>query len=344
MAWELGGDYGHLMRFLTLAHELASRGHDPVFALRELTHVDAVLRDTPFIVHQAPVWMASVAGLPPVLSFAETLMRLGFLHPASLAGLCRAWRALIGAIRPQLLIFDYAPTGLLATRTLGLPRVQFGSSFSIPPRTEPMPVYRWWRPADTRRAIGTERTVLECANAVLARLGDPPMRALADLLDTEETIIAGSAELDQYPGRSGGVYWGDVANLTRGVPPSWPIVGRKRVFAYVKPHYRDFTPLLEAFTRVDAAFVIHAPGLPSSLVRKYTAANTAFSDEPVRMEDARRDCDLVICHAGASTVEASLAAGKPLVLLPQHLEQMMTAKRVEALGACVCRRSGAAQT
>ena len=54
LAWELGGDYGHLMRFLTLGRELARRGHEPVFALRELTHVDAVLGDEPFRVFQAP--------------------------------------------------------------------------------------------------------------------------------------------------------------------------------------------------------------------------------------------------------------------------------------------------
>jgi UDP:flavonoid glycosyltransferase YjiC (YdhE family) len=47
LAWELGGDYGHLMSFLTLAREFARRGHEPIFALRELTFVDTVLRDEP---------------------------------------------------------------------------------------------------------------------------------------------------------------------------------------------------------------------------------------------------------------------------------------------------------
>ena len=54
---------------------------------------------------------------------------------------------------------------------------------------------------------------------------------------------------------------------------------------------------------------------------------------PVRMADVRRECRLGICHAGVGTVEALVTAGKPRLALPQHLEQMMTAKRLAASGA-----------
>jgi len=333
LAWELGGDYGHLMRFLTLARELARRGHEPIFALRELTHIDSVLRDEPFRVFQAPVWVAKISGLPQPIGFAETLMRLGFLHPPALTGLCRGWRNLVDTLAPKLLLFDYAPTALLATRGLGLRRVLFGASFSVPPRTEPIPTYRSWRVEPGARILEAERVVLAGANAALKRLGEPPMSRLADLLDTEDAIIAASEEFDQYPGRTGARYWGSVANLDKGVPPRWPTSGKKRIFAYVKPHFRDFGKVLTALRAIDAAVVIHAPGLAVNDVRTYTAANIAFSDAPVRMTDVCQGCDLVICHSGASTVESLVTAGKPLLLLPQHLEQMMTAKRVEELGA-----------
>jgi len=51
------------------------------------------------------------------------------------------------------------------------------------------------------------------------------------------------------------------------------------------------------------------------------------------MADVARDCDAGICHAGAGTVEALVTAGKPLLLLPEHLEQLMTGKRIESIGA-----------
>ena len=45
LAWELGADYGHVMRFATLARELTRRGHEPVLVLKDLTHAEALLRD-----------------------------------------------------------------------------------------------------------------------------------------------------------------------------------------------------------------------------------------------------------------------------------------------------------
>ncbi len=320
------------MRFLTLARELARRGHEPIFALRELTFVDTILRDEPFTVFQAPIWAANVRGLPAAIGFAETLMRLGFVHPSSLTGLCRGWRALVSAVGPQLMLFDYAPTALLATRGLGLRRAMFGASFSIPPRTEPMPTYRWWQAEPAARVLAGERLVLACANKVLARFSQPPLSRLADLLETDEDIITAWEEFDQYPGRTGARYWGPVTNLDQGVPPQWPIVGTKRVFAYVKPHFRDLDKLLAALRKIDAAVVVHAPGVSEATVQMHTAANVAFSHDPVRMADVIRECHLGICHAGG-TAQALVTAGKPVLLLPQHLEQMMTSKCVEALGA-----------
>jgi len=212
-----------------------------------------------------------------------------------------------------------------------LRRAVFGSSFSVPPRTQPMPIYRWWRGEPIARVLSSERVVLAGANEALARLGQPPMERLADLLEADESFIAASEEFDQYPGRTAARYWGNVANLDIGVAPAWPIVGAKRVFAYVKPNFRDFEKVLKAFKGLDAAVLIHAPGISTEMLAKHTAANVAFSAEPVQMAIARRECDLAVCHAGG-TVDTMVMAGKPVLALPQHLEQMMTRKRVVALG------------
>jgi MGT family glycosyltransferase len=45
------------------------------------------------------------------------------------------------------------------------------------------------------------------------------------------------------------------------------------------------------------------------------------------------DVAAVVCHGGLSTITAALAAGKPLVVIPQGRDQDMNAERVEASGA-----------
>jgi len=333
LAWEIGSAYGHLMRFAALAHELSRRGHEPVLALCDLTHVDEVLGATPFPVFQAPVFASTVSGLPTPLGFAESMMRLGFLHASALAGLVRGWHSLIASVRPDLIVFDYAPTALLATRGSNVPRIRVGTSFCVPPRTTPMPVYRWWRAEPTARIAEAERIVLANANQVLSRFALPPLQCLADLLDTDDEIITASAEFDQYPDRTDGRYWGDLANLDHGVVAVWPRVGAKRVFVYLRPRSRDFDLVMEALRGIDAAVVVHAPGIAPAQVQRHSCANIAFSERPLRIDDVRRECDLAICHGGSSTVEAMITAGKPVLVLPQHIEQLMTAKRVQQLGA-----------
>ena len=333
LAWEIGNAYGHLMRFATLARELERRGHEPVLALCDLTHADEVLGSDDFPVFQAPVFASTVTGLPTPLGFAESMMRLGFLHVSALAGLVRAWRSLIASVQPDLLVFDYAPTALLATRGMPVPRIRVGTSFCVPPRTTPMPVYRWWQAESSARIAEAERIVLANANEALSRFALPPLRCLADILDTDDEMIIASAEFDQYPGRAEGRYWGDLANLEHGVMPVWPVVGAKRVFVYLRPRFRDFALVMEALRAIDAAVVVHAPGIAPAQVQRFSSANIAFSAKPLRMVEVRRDCDLAICHGGSSTVEALVTAGKPVLVLPLHIEQMMTAKRVQQLGA-----------
>ncbi|MDP2809263.1 MAG: glycosyltransferase, partial [Rhodocyclaceae bacterium] len=55
----------------------------------------------------------------------------------------------------------------------------------------------------------------------------------------------------------------------------------------------------------------------------------------VDIEGARAACELAICHGGHGTTAAMLLAGKPLLLLPMHSEQGMTAHRLETLGVAL---------
>lgn len=198
-AWELGGDYGHLSRLLPVALEMARRGHTPVFAVRDLMGAEAILAPHQIRVFQAPLWLGQVTNLPEPISYAEMLMRFGFLNARALTGICRAWRHLVDAVKPDLLVLDHAPTALLATRGLGLPRINFGDGFCIPPSARPMPHFRWWQRENMARLADSEQHALATANAVLLTLNAPPMLALADLMACHDTLMCTFAELDHYP-------------------------------------------------------------------------------------------------------------------------------------------------
>ena len=337
--WEAGADYGHLMRLASLGRELVRRDIAPVFALRDLTHVQTLLGDLPCTVLQSPTWQGVVSGLPPPLGPAETLLRLGFLHPQALAGMVRAWRALIELVQPDLLVLDFAPTALLATRGLQLPRVLLGDTFALPPRRTPLPPYRWWRPESALRMAESERHALEGANTVLAQWGQPAMARLSDLYEADETLVTAYEEFDQFPGRDAAGerlhYWGALPGLEAGDAPDWPKVDGPRVFAYLKPRARDFDAVLAALKALPVAVALHAPGMSVAARRQHLAANLRFHARPLRMADVLSQAALGICHAGAGTTQALITAGIPALLLPEHVEQMMTARRAAELGAAL---------
>ncbi len=332
LIWELGSDYGHIGRFLPIAQALRAQGHRPVMILRDISRADEMLSPYGLEYLQAPLWLPPVIGLPAALNFTESLFLFGFLNPPGLLSIARAWRQLFALLNPDLLIFDHAPTALLAARGLGLPRLITGNSFAVPPQTRPLPIYRWWEaaPAATRLQ-DTESRLLENANTVLGQLDAPLMRQVSDLYAAEATLITGVPELDVYGPRPEENYVGAINSISHGQVPSWPGKRKTRIFAYLKAHYAMFDQVVTALSRADASVLIFAQGIARQQVLRFQNTNLAFSETPVLMRQARAECDAAVCHAGG-TVDVMLNAGKPLLLLPMQMEQSMTCKRVEKAG------------
>lgn len=332
LIWELGSDYGHIGRFLPIAQALRSRGHRPVMILRDISRADEMLTPHAIEYLQAPLWLLPVKGLPPPANFTESLFLFGFLSPAGLLSVARAWRQLLALLKPDLLVFDHAPTALLATRGMGLPRLVTGNSFSVPPATRPLPAYRWWEPApDRARLIGAEARLVASANQVLAALGAPALGQVSDLYQAEATLITGIPEMDVYGPRAQECHVGPINTLAHGVAPNWPGIAKTRVFAYLKPHYPLFERTVQALADSGASVALFAPGLPGKEASRLSTPNLAFSERPLHLGEVRARCDLAVCHSGG-TMDVMLGAGKPLLMLPIQMEQSMTSRRVEDLG------------
>ena len=331
-AWELGGDYGHLSRLIPVALELARRGHEPVFVLRELVGAQKLLGPHGFRWYQAPLWLGRVNHLPDSLSYAEMLMRLGFLNAEALLGVCRAWRNLADLLTPDLLVLDHAPTALLATRGSDIARVNLGSGFFVPPAGRPMPAFRWWERSNLARLADSEERVRQVANEVLHALAAPPLLSLDELTRCEAELLCCFPELDHYLGRVGGEYVGPVFSLGQGVAPEWPEGEGKRIFAYLKPDYTGLEPVLTALRVSRCRVLLHIPGAARKTLQDHGSERMVFSPQPVDMESVRGQCDLAVTHGGIGTAAAMLLAGKPLLLLPTQTEQMMFAYRVGEQG------------
>lgn len=128
-AWELGENYGHMCDFLPLALTLRERGHEIIFALKDLSRAQVILGSYGFPLLQAPVWLPALTGFPmtPPLNYAEILHRVGFLDERGLNGMVKTWLQLYELVQPELLIINSGPTALLAASDTEIPDHDYGA-------------------------------------------------------------------------------------------------------------------------------------------------------------------------------------------------------------------------
>lgn len=331
-AWELGGNLGHLGKFLPLARALRERGHAVHWAVASTTAAARLLDADGFRWLQAPQCPEQTRPGPP-LSYADILLRFGYAQPADLLGLSMAWRELMTQAGAQLVLADHAPTALLAARTLGLPAMLFSSSFCVPPPQRPTPNMRPWLAFPDAQIAALDQHATASINGVLARFGKPPLAGVAELFAVAEDGLLGFPELDHYAERGDARYWGSLPDAGVGAVPSWPEQPGRRIFAYLRPELPHHAAALAALHTLGQPAVVFFPGLAPALAQRYAAAHLVFAHRPVDLARAVAEAAVAITYASLSTTTHFLLAGKPVLLLPGHLEQFLLARRVEQMGA-----------
>jgi hypothetical protein len=338
LGWELGGGLGHAGRLKMLAQELRARGHQVSMGLRDLVHTHNVLSDLDIPKFQAPVWLHQAMGLPPTQgNLAEILFQCGYLDAKALHGLVLGWRALFQQLKPDLLVADYAPTAILAARTLGLRSASVGIGFYSPPADQPLPPLRDWEAIPEARLRGAEAHLLRTANTILAQYGAAEFTHGAQLLLGDVPLLCTWPELDHYRrGEAGGQRWLGPSFLPQGgVAPQWPAGGGRKVFAYLKTGHPDHLAVLQALVAEGCSVLCYLPEVANGRPPPLASPLLHYAMAPVSLQAAFREADLCVCHAGEATLVQALLAGVPVLLLPMQAEQFLMSRQVQQVGAGV---------
>ncbi len=337
IVWELGGGYGHLYTLPDLALALRELGYEVSFVLGDLSQAEPILGRYGFRCYQAPGLRTRRTGSTRSVNYTEMLTRFGFLEPSRLMDVVRVWRQLYAQLAPDVILLNHAPTALLAASGTGIRCALYGTGFECPPRVAPLPSVMPWVQVSGERLEEIECKVLPVINQVLDNLGAPELGAVSDLFRVEGEILCTFSELDPYhEHRDIPEYWGPRLLTRKGVSPKWPIFSRKkRIFAYLRPNCRLFSEVLQVLTTLPAHVLLHVPGLTPDTAAKFTGGNIRFAGKSVDMAKTAASCDLAVSYAGHGTTAAILLAGRPLFLLPMHVEQALTARAVSRMGAGV---------
>ncbi len=330
-AWEIGGNLGHIAKYLPLLRLLRQRGHELLFASKEIELAQRLLAPEGIAHVQAPLVTHFTGRIRQPASFADILAEIGFADSNALAGLLSGWRHLFALYKPDLLVAEYAPAAQFAARLYGVHCLNLSTGFEYPPDVQPFPLFRPWLKLSPEDLLKKEEKLLENTNTVLTRQGIAPMARLQDVLKTDLSLLATLPELDHYGARKGANYIGPMFTLVDGLTKNWAELSGHRVFAYLRP-YPELPYMLDALRDTNASVLAVVPGIGTERAAAYSSKRVHVFEEHLKLAPLMRDMDLAITHGGHGLAGAFLLHGVPMLTVPTNIEQYMMSSRLIQLG------------
>lgn len=332
IAWELGGNYGHIARCMPIAKALRSRGHEVILAVRDLRTAAEMLTADGLAYCQAPVSQSRTKLRSPPASYAEILLGSGYQEANVLLGMTRAWKTLLELHGSSVLLADHSPTALLAAHLMNIPKVAIGNGFAIPPDRSPLPSIRPWDDISTQRLQQADQRLQQSLDA-LGTSFEATRPISLQALFRQSSLLDTFPELDHFGARDHERYIGPIFGISNGLQTTWQNPEARKILLYVRPEIAGFRALMAALAKIDAEKICVIPGLSLKEAKQFANRQTRISLKPLAFGALLKKADLMICQAGGGTMNEALLAGVPLLGVPAHVEQYWAAQRIEQLGA-----------
>lgn len=330
-AWELGGNLGHIAKHLPLLRALRQRGHDVLFASKDVELAERLLRGEGVAYVQAPIVTRFKGRIREPASFADVLAELGFADAGALSGLISGWQNLFKLYKPDVLVAEYAPAAQIAARLHGVKCLRLSTGFESPPDVIPFPLFRPWLKLTEEEMLKREHELLNNLNIACAQQGAAHFASLQAALDTDLSLLTTLPELDHYGNRKDANYIGPMYTLEDGLTRDWPAIPGAKVFAYIRP-YPELPHILDALRDSMANVVAVVPGISDEQIAAYSSERFQIVPTQLKLNHLLPEMDLAITHGGHGLAGAFLINGVPALTVPTNIEQWMMSNRLVRLG------------
>ena len=237
------------------------------------------------------------------------------------------------ALRPALVVADFAPTALMAARASGIATVAVGASFGLPPAG--LTRFPEILTRDQAALLGEfsdspapdEDAVCACVNDTLGPLGVPPLAHLTEVYAADLSMPQGVLAWDPYAASRTGplvLPFDTLPPLSRG--------SGKEVFIYFAGDELKEAAVQDALIGMPFEATLVAPSMSAELAQRLAVnPRLTLAAKPLSREDIVRRSRVILCAGQAGTLALGVLTGVPVVALPTHHEQLSNAVRAAEL-------------
>lgn len=324
LAWEMGEGLGHAARLLMIAERLRADGWSPVVAARDPSALAERYMAATIPVIATPAHRSCFVGPGRfrAATYADVMGVCGYADPGQLAAVVAAWDKVLSEQAPNVIIADYSP--LLSLAAFGrIPVIGVGDGFVTPHGLldgcfpllggDTPPV---WDPT----------ILLKTAQDIQIARGLPKPTSLAQIIEGKGQVVSVPQELDIY-------------HATRPVPAAGPWAvpppplkppPAPYVFSYLRMSHPLTRMVLQVLIdcRISGECYLH--NATTQIIVELEQAGITVHKKPPPLREALKRASILIHHGGIGSMEEAALAGRPQLLLPRHLEQLLNTQRAIA--------------
>lgn len=298
-------------------------------ALTEKGHaVHFIVADPVALVGHAGSWIPSKVYQAPRLApppqlvmkrpaedgLADTMATAGFDEKQTLLTLSAVWRDLLLLLRPDVIVGFRVPVAWLMGSTVA-PTLAIGPGMDLPPALGSS----FPRLSAESVELADENLMLANANAALARIGQPSLATLSEVMSNCSTLLYGLPIFDPYLQLRRDVTIGVLGAMPA---PTLPPPG-KRIVAFLDAHCPGIEAIILTLpAMVDVQLDVHVARATTGMRRflEHHSGVEVWMDHGELLEQTD-SASLIVHHGARDVAQRAIYAGQPQFILPWTREQ-----------------------
>jgi hypothetical protein len=325
-AWEVGANLGHAFPMAQIAKKFSEDGYRCYFAMRDLAYGRLALEGTGIPLLQAPVWPEHqfAGNQDGQASYADILALIGFGDFEKLAAMLASWNSLLDLVEPRVVVVDHCPALMPLLQARDIASVAVGTGFTMPPLEFPsFPPLR----AD-RGVLLPEQHLLTSLTKALSSLDLPQPNSLVDAFRSTDRVVFSFPELDAYRSwRREPLYLAPEPLPSFREPPIVP-----HLFVYVGSEFPDTEDLAQVLGQLPFNVSCFLRDAPKALNLFLRMRGLTVFDRPPVLAELLPKISHVLSQGGNFMCHATLAAGRPHLILPIHGESQANLDTLKGMG------------